>query len=64
MSGREAWMRIELAMEDRSLFISSCSRRELARRRPTRNISWTPLMLTLIVLALAAGAIIAARGGV
>ena len=51
-------------MEDRSLFISSCSRRELARRRPgARMISRTQALLTLAVLLVAAGAVLAARGG-
>ncbi len=50
-------------MEDRSLFISSCSRRDLARRKPGRMVSRSPLLLTLIVIALAAAAVFAARGG-
>jgi hypothetical protein len=51
-------------MEDRSLFISSCSRRTLARRKPRRALTRSPAMLTLLVLVLAAAAVLAARGGV
>jgi hypothetical protein len=51
-------------VEDRTVFISSCSRRELARRRPTRAGFPTQWLLTLLMLALAAGAVLAARGGV
>jgi len=52
-------------MEDRSVLISSCSRRELARRRPARTVPLAPIMLALFVLVVvAAGAVIAARGGV
>jgi hypothetical protein len=39
-------------MEDRSLFISSCSRRELARRRPSKS-AWS-LQLTIATLVLVA----------
>jgi hypothetical protein len=51
-------------MEDKSLFISSCSRRELARRRPGRNAPRARLLLALVVLVLAAAAVFVARGGV
>jgi len=54
----------EDAMEDRGLFISSCSRRELARRRPTRSVARAQVVLTLLVLAAVLGALVAARGGV
>jgi hypothetical protein len=50
-------------MEDRSLFISSCTRRDLARRRARRHL-FAPGALTLVVLAAALGAFIAARGGI
>ncbi len=50
-------------MSEKSVFISSCTRRQLARRRPTRG-SWRygmPPTLLAIVMGLAA--YIAARGG-
>jgi hypothetical protein len=50
-------------MRDRSVFISSCSRRDLARRRPTRAVARMWLALTLLVFVIALGAVIAARGG-
>ena len=40
-------------MENRSLFISSCSRRELARRKPSRN-AWRPQLTVAMVLLFAA----------
>jgi len=50
-------------MEDRSLFISSCSRRELARRRPARSAARMPIFVGLLVLAIALGVLLAAHGG-
>ena len=50
-------------MEDKSLFISSCSRRQLARRRPGRVLSRRHAVLTLVVLVVALAAVFAARGG-
>ena len=50
-------------MDDRSLFISSCSRRELARRRPGRAVTRTQLLLALVVLIVVAAAVFAALGG-
>jgi hypothetical protein len=52
-----------IGTEDRSLFISSCSRRDLARRRPQRSLP--PLRLAAIALVLAmaaAGAALLAAG--
>ena len=49
-------------MGDRSLFISSCSRRDLARRRPSRGGSRLPVVLTLIVLAICVAAVLVASG--
>lgn len=49
-------------MEDRSLFISSCSRRELARRRPGRFRFNMQAALAMVVLALAIAAVLVARG--
>jgi hypothetical protein len=57
-------MEVEDLMEDRSLFISSCSRRELARRRPMRSVVRIQVVLALLVLAAALAALILARGGV
>jgi hypothetical protein len=51
-------------MEDRSVFISSCSRRQLSRRRPTRSGARVQVVLTLLVLAAVLGVLVAARGGV
>jgi len=50
-------------MEDRSLFISSCSRRQLARRRNRSPVMTGQLMLVVIVLAAVLGALVAANGG-
>ena len=50
-------------MEDRSLFISSCSRRDLARRRPGRKVSRSHLAFTLAVFLVALAAVFAVRGG-
>jgi hypothetical protein len=37
-------------MEDRSVFISSCSRRELARRRPSRSAGRLQLTIAMLLL--------------
>jgi hypothetical protein len=50
-------------MEDRSLFISSCSRRDLARRRPGRKVSRSHFAFTLAVLLIALAVVFAVRGG-
>jgi hypothetical protein len=47
---------------DRPLFISSCTRREMARRRPHRSAVRIQA-LALLLIAAALGAFIAARGG-
>ena len=50
-------------MEDKSLFISSLSRRELARRRPNRALPGVPIAVIALVVALAAiGIFLATRG--
>jgi hypothetical protein len=51
-------------MEGKSIFISSCSRRQLARRRPTRGAMRLQRLMALVVLAVAVGALVAARGGI
>jgi hypothetical protein len=40
-------------MEERNLFISSCSRRQLARRRPTKTAGRLQLAIALLLLAAA-----------
>jgi hypothetical protein len=49
--------------QDRSPFISSCTRRELNRRRGGRTLLRTQVLVAVIVLAGALGAFVAARGG-
>jgi hypothetical protein len=47
-----------------SIFISSCSRRELARRRPTRNQAVRlQLLAVLLVIAAALATLVISRGG-
>ena len=50
-------------MEDRSLFISSCSRRDLARRRPGRRVSRSHFALTVAIFLIALAVVFAVRGG-
>jgi hypothetical protein len=47
--------------EQRTVFISSCSRRELARRRPQRPVIPVQLMVALMALA-GVFAVLALRG--
>jgi hypothetical protein len=49
-------------MPDSRLFMSSISRRELARRRPGRPPVWPRLLLVLLLAAVIAGAFFAGRG--
>jgi hypothetical protein len=51
-------------MEGSTIFISSCSRRELARRRQPRSALRPQALLVLFGLAAGLGALIAARGGI
>jgi hypothetical protein len=49
-------------MEEKSLFISSCSRRDLARRRPHRSLPPLPIAVIVLALAMAAfGILVAVR---
>jgi hypothetical protein len=55
---------------NRKLFISSCSQRQLARRRRgvngrwlTRGAYWRHALMLSLVIAVAAGAFVAGRGG-
>jgi hypothetical protein len=50
-------------MEKKSVFISSVTRRELARRRPARHMLRLELLLAVVVLAAAAAAFLISRGG-
>ena len=52
-------------MEGKSIFISSCSRRQLARRRSQpRGVAVRPqLMIVLVVLVTGLGAFLAGHGG-
>jgi hypothetical protein len=52
-------------MAETGIFISSCSRRELARRRSGRSNGVLAVLVAvlLVVLAIALGAIVVARGG-
>jgi hypothetical protein len=55
-------------MPDQAIFISSCSRRQLARRRSSRGVVRLQLaslqvLLALLVLVAAFGAFVAGRGG-
>jgi hypothetical protein len=51
-------------MEGRSLFISSCSRRDLARRRPRAAKLSLPLALGAVLLAAALAAFLVLVAGV
>ncbi len=51
-------------MDGSKVFISSCSRREWARRRPTRGgMLRLQLPMVLLIVGLAVGAFIVGRGG-
>ena len=50
-------------MESRSIFISSLTRRELARRRPSRSPVRAERLMVVALIALAITAVIVARGG-
>jgi hypothetical protein len=50
-------------MESRSIFISSLTRRQLVRRRPTRSPVRAERVMVAVLIALAITAVIVARGG-
>ena len=50
-------------MESKSVFISSCSRRQFARRRPTRSVVWFHTHLWTMVLVVAVVSVVAIRAG-
>ncbi len=52
-------------MDGTKVFISSCSRRQLARRRPSRGSALRmQILLVMLVLALGIGAFVAGHGGI
>ena len=51
-------------MESQSLFISSCSRRELARRKPSKSAWRMQLTFALVLLAVAVLAFAIVRLGI
>jgi hypothetical protein len=51
-------------MTEKTLFISSCSRREMARRRPTRSVARGGQWLWLAVVLLGALAVLLMLGAV
>jgi hypothetical protein len=50
-------------MEERTVFISSCSRRELARRSPGRTLAPMQLLLLAVLIGIVLAGFIAAHGG-
>jgi hypothetical protein len=51
-------------MTESRLFLSSCSRCELARRRPGRSVPWLALFVGLLVVLVCAAAFLVGRGGI
>jgi hypothetical protein len=49
-------------MEERGPFISSCSRRQLARRKPARSTGTLPLTIMMLALVVAVAVVLATRG--
>ena len=52
-------------MEGKSIFISSCSRRQLARRRPQARAfaARTQLLIAIVVIAIGFAAFLTGHGG-
>jgi hypothetical protein len=50
-------------MESKSVFISSCTRREMARRRPSRTAGRLELWVGVAMLVVALVAFAVVRGG-
>jgi hypothetical protein len=50
-------------MTESRLFLSSCSRRQLARRRPGRGALAARAVVMMLALAIASGAFLAGYGG-
>ena len=51
-------------MNESRLFMSSCSRRELARRRPGRAMVRPAAWVSLLVVLVCAAAFLLGRGGI
>jgi hypothetical protein len=51
-------------MAETGIFISSCSRREWARRRPGRSMGVLPLLLVAAALAIVLVALLLSGGGI
>lgn len=51
-------------MPESRLFMSSLSRRQLARRRPGRTPRWTTVTGLVLVVAVCAAAFLLGRGGI
>ncbi len=51
-------------MEGKGIFISSCSRRQLARRRPTRSVLRLQFVIAMIVITATVGVVLAGRGAI
>jgi hypothetical protein len=50
--------------QSKSLFISSCTRREMARRRPGRSAGRLELLVGMTLLVAAVVAFVVVRGGI
>ncbi len=51
-------------MPESRLFMSSCSRRELARRRPGRTVPWPTVFMGLMVVLVCVAAFLLGHGGI
>jgi hypothetical protein len=51
-------------MDMSDIFISSCSRRQLARRRPPRSVLRVQLLMSLAVIVTALAVLVAVNGGI
>jgi hypothetical protein len=49
--------------QEKSLFISSCTRREMARRRPGRSVGRLELLVGMTLLVAAMVMFVVVRGG-
>jgi hypothetical protein len=54
---------LKTPMPESRLFMSSCSRRQLARRRPGRATLWIQLALVMLLILAGAAAFVVGRGG-
>ncbi len=52
------------AMPESRLFMSSCSRRELARRRPGRTVPWPTVFMGLMVVLVCVAAFLLGHSGI